>query len=67
MAKQSVTAKLKVETQLRNDGVLLEYYRDDDFKGYVNIGKAMLLWTPKNGKKPTGQKSWEQFIDWITS
>lgn len=67
MAKQSVTAKLEVNTQLPNKGVRLEYYSDDDFKGYVDIGKATLKWTPKHGKKPAGQKSWEEFIDWLST
>jgi hypothetical protein len=67
MPKQSVTAKMDVETQLRNEGVTLEYYQDDQFIGYLNIGKAKLQWKKRDAKKPTGQKSWEELIAWITS
>jgi hypothetical protein len=64
---QSVTAKLKVETQLRNEGVELEYYKDDEFIGYLTVGKATVKWKPKNAKISTGQKTWEDLIAWITS
>jgi hypothetical protein len=67
MPKQTVNAKLQVNTPLATTGVTLEYYRDDDFIGYLNIGKATLAWTPKHGKKYKGKKSWEELIDWIES
>ncbi len=67
MAKQEVQASLQVNTKLATTGVSLEYYVDDEFVGYVHIGKATLKFTPKGGKKPAGQKTWGEFIDWLKS
>ncbi len=62
---RKVTASLQVETELRNNGLRLSVYIDDAFQGYLDIGKARLDWTDRNGKKPDGRCSWEDFIAWI--
>ncbi len=67
MAKQKVKATLEVETELRNTGVTPEYWLDDDFIGYLHIGKATLTWKPKGGKIAVGKKTWEQLIEWLRS
>ena len=67
MAKRSVWATMDVETELKNNGVSLAYYEDDQLVGYLKVGKAKLEWFDKHGKKPSGEARWNDLIEWMKS
>ncbi len=65
MAKRKVTATLQVETDIKNKGLRLAAYKDDDLLGYLDIGKASLYWYDKHAKNPDGDSTWEELIAWM--
>lgn len=67
MAKRGVWASMEVETQLKNTGIRLSYWKDDELVGYLQVTKAKLKWTDKHGKKPTSEVSWDEFVEWMKS